>query len=233
MIIKSINPPIVENISTYNSSDYSNASGDLPKNIKHFQDWMDKIHPNWLNDGTNLNKNVSKGYGTGGKQTKNAYAKYGQSYESALQSVMGILSGTETQASSNPSTNSKPSSPSLPSSVSETNPKGEKRKGMLWDKTKGTWVKGSDWLKQHPEFASQLKGFFGNIFSGNNPLAGIFGEGKSAPEQNLGYQDNSYNPDPTKTGMSKNAKIGLAIGGSILLIIIGVAIYKSSKSKTK
>lgn len=237
MIIKSINKPIVENISNYNTIVYSNATGDLPKNIKHFQDWMDKVHPNWLNDGTNLNKNVSKGYGNGGAQTKKAYATYGTAYESALQSVLGILSGTSTGSSSPSSTTtqSAPSSPQLPPSVSETNPKGEKKKGMLWDKTKGTWVKGSDWLKAHPEFANKMKGFFGNIFSGDNPLAGLFGGSKTSSKDTVSYEDNSYNPEPTDKTMSKNAKIGLAIGGGILLLVIGIVIYKSvqTKSSTK
>lgn len=49
-----------------------------PINIEDFQDWMDKMHPNWLN-GKNLNK--KSGYGVFGPSTKNAWATYGTEYK--------------------------------------------------------------------------------------------------------------------------------------------------------
>jgi len=52
--------------------------------VMAFQDWLDKNHPNWLFDGTNLNKDIKKGYGNFGKQTSSAFQKWGKEYLSYL-----------------------------------------------------------------------------------------------------------------------------------------------------
>lgn len=218
-----------------NVGNYSSASGDLPKNIKHFQDWMDKIHPNWLNDGTNLNKNVSKGYGNGGSQTKKAYAKYGATYETALQSLMGSLGGmfsTGYSSSSNTNSTAPIESTAMPSTISATDPSGNKKPGMLWDKTKNTWVKGNDWIAAHPELSSTVKGMLGNLFNNVSTGKPVFG-GKSGG--GLKSKDKSSTADSSipdeKKKMSKGMKIGLAVGGGVLLIVIGVIVFKSMKKK--
>lgn len=46
--------------------------------IKKFQDWMDVKHPNWLDNGTSLNKGF--GYGNYGSQTTKAWIKYSTEY---------------------------------------------------------------------------------------------------------------------------------------------------------
>ena len=49
--------------------------------VKAFQDWMDKTHPFWLNNGKSLNK--GGGYGNFGSQTSAAWNKYGEEYKKA------------------------------------------------------------------------------------------------------------------------------------------------------
>jgi hypothetical protein len=51
--------------------------------VKKFQDWMDANHANWLNDGSSLNKDTSKGYGNYGSQTTKAWTSYGSAYKSS------------------------------------------------------------------------------------------------------------------------------------------------------
>ena len=51
------------------------------EDVKKFQDWMDAKHPNWLNNGTSLNK--GGGYGNFGSQTSAAWSKYSAEYLSA------------------------------------------------------------------------------------------------------------------------------------------------------
>jgi hypothetical protein len=58
---------------------------------------------------------------------------------------------------------------SLPSNVSQSNPTGQKKAGMLWDKTKGTWIKASDWLNANPQFKLALTNL------GNQALQNVFG----------------------------------------------------------
>lgn len=51
---------------------------DKPKNVKLFQDWLDKYYPNWIKGGK-LNK--GRGYGTFGPFTKAAWTKYKSQYK--------------------------------------------------------------------------------------------------------------------------------------------------------
>ena len=51
-----------------------------PKNVKVFQDWLDKYYPNWIKGGK-LNK--GRGYGTFGPYTKAAWTKYKSQYKEA------------------------------------------------------------------------------------------------------------------------------------------------------
>jgi len=54
------------------------AGADQPKNIKMFQDWLDRYYPTWLKGGK-LNK--GRGYGTFGPNTKSAWSKYKSQYK--------------------------------------------------------------------------------------------------------------------------------------------------------
>lgn len=55
-----------------------NPIGSL-SDVQEFQNWMDKNHPNWLDNGTNLNK--AFGYGNFGKQTAKAWSLYKTQYQ--------------------------------------------------------------------------------------------------------------------------------------------------------
>ena len=55
-----------------------NPNVDKPKNVKLFQDWLDKYYPNWIKGGK-LNK--GRGYGKFGPYTKAAWTKYKSQYK--------------------------------------------------------------------------------------------------------------------------------------------------------
>jgi hypothetical protein len=63
-------PPINVENATSGLKPLSNA--EIVGATKGFQNWMDAFNPNWLNDGTNINKSTAKGYGRFGTQTKKA-----------------------------------------------------------------------------------------------------------------------------------------------------------------
>ena len=54
------------------------GGGSGPKDVKVFQDWLDRYYPTWLKGGK-LNK--GKGYGTFGPNTKLAWTKYKSQYK--------------------------------------------------------------------------------------------------------------------------------------------------------
>jgi len=63
------------------------VSSNMPTDVKAFQDWMDKNHPNWVN-GKNLNK--GSGYGNFGPATQNAWA----TWKNEFQNVRGTIGTT-------------------------------------------------------------------------------------------------------------------------------------------
>lgn len=115
----------------------------------------------------------------------------------------------------------------LPNNVSETSPVGEKKKGMLWDKAKGTWVKGSDWLNRNPEFKNRLQTTGGNLLG--NLFGGIFGGSQpigsdAIPEYTT--SDTAIKDDGKKSTMSTPVKIAIGVGAAALLITIIVVATK-------
>ena len=80
-------------------------------------------------------------------------------------------------------------------------------------------------------FGQKVKEFGGE--AGKDLLGGVLG--KSTPQPTPPVEVNvTPPPPPPKKGMSKGLKIGLIVGGSLLVLtIIGVVIYKSKKSKGK
>ena len=70
------------------------ASG--PTDVKAFQDWMDKTHPNWVK-GKNLNK--GSGYGSYGPSTQSAW----NTYKTEFQNLRGTI-GTTLPKSQPPTT---------------------------------------------------------------------------------------------------------------------------------
>lgn len=61
--------------------------GSGPVDVKAFQDWMDKNHPNWVK-GKNLNK--GSGYGSYGPSTQSAW----NTYKSQFQQPVGVIGTT-------------------------------------------------------------------------------------------------------------------------------------------
>ena len=60
--------------------------------IKAFQDWLDKVHPNWINNGGGLHG--GGGYGSFGSKTQKAWSDYGTEYNTASAPVV-IAGGTK------------------------------------------------------------------------------------------------------------------------------------------
>ena len=65
---------------------------DKPTDVKAFQDWMDKTHPNWVN-GKNLNR--GGGYGNFGSATQGAWATYKTEFgtKTVPKSIGGFTAG--------------------------------------------------------------------------------------------------------------------------------------------
>jgi hypothetical protein len=65
-------------------------------------------------------------------------------------------------------------------------------------------------------------------------LAQTFGKGGQQEQPQQQQQQEQAPPPPPPKGMSKGLKMGLIIGGSVLVLtIIGVVIYKTSKGSKK
>jgi hypothetical protein len=106
----------------------------------------------------------------------------------------------------------------LPSNVSQTNPTGQKKAGMLWDKTKGTWIKATDWLNANPQFKAVLTDL------GNQALQNVFG-GMFAniltPKKSEDVIVNTPKEEPIQPKtMSNNMKIGIAIVVGAFFVIL-------------
>lgn len=139
-----------------------------------------------------LGKNLNKGSG---------YGNFGP----ATSSAWGKYS-TEYTAFITPTTTTTQTTTTQTTTEPTSQKKDEmKKKGFNWDKAKGTWTKAKD------------SGLIDN-------LLGLFGKDKpteQAPQEGGGP---SVTPPPTddKKGMSKGMKIGLAVGGALLL---GTVLY--------
>ncbi len=103
-----------------------------------------------------------------------------------------------------------------------SNAEGDEKK-KFGEKLKGAYGKSAEWLKAHPEEAAQLKQLGGTLLQ----------------KVVKGKTDTSMSTAPTETrninvtmpensGLSKNAKIGLAIGG---VAVLGIIIYLATKKK--
>ena len=107
----------------------------------------------------------------------------------------------------------------LPSNISQTNPTGQKKAGMLWDKTKGTWIKASDWLNANPQFKAILNDL------GNQALQNVFGgmfANLLAPKSTDNVQSYvpTVEPEP-KPKLSNTMKIGIAlVVGTFFVILV-------------
>lgn len=166
--------------------------------VKAFQDWMDAKHPNWVN-GSNLNK--GKGYGNvKGPTTEKMYNQYKSEYNKYLASA-GASAGT----------------PSSSPRITEASPTGEKRKGQVYDRMLGAFVKAKE---------SGLLDTLGNI-------ADRFLPGKTGGEptqQEVGPGPAYYPEAESSGGMNKTTKILIGVGSLVLLGAIIYSVTKKSKS---
>lgn len=94
---------------------------------KLFHDWLDRNKPGWHPIVKTIKKDVKKGYGVYpfSPATDEAWAKYGTEFvnfgRGMAQNVLQATQGTTT-----------------------TDPQGNVKPGMRWDKLKGIWVKAQD-----------------------------------------------------------------------------------------
>jgi hypothetical protein len=115
---------------------------------------------------------------------------------------------------------------SLPSNVSQSNPTGQKKAGMLWDKTKGTWIKASDWLNANPQFKLLLTNL------GNEALQNVFGGAFAnlfTPIEDKQPAKNVEIIEEKKSDLSPTIKVTLLIIASILLVALIVNTTKEKK----
>lgn len=102
-----------------------------------------------------------------------------------------------------------------------SNAEGDEKK-KFGEKLKGAYGKSAEWLKAHPEEAAQLKKLGG-------ALAQRVIKGKTDTSTSTASTEprniNITMPEQS-SGLSQNAKIGLAIGG---VAVLGIVIYLATK----
>lgn len=182
--------------------EWSNIDGKSSKtDILAFQKYMvEKIHP----------KSV-KVNGRWDRLTKRAWSKDGAKYEAwKTKNVSGVKDPNEAVNPNGPGGTEK--TPATDPNLSSTSPTGKEKAGAFWNKAQGVWQKAES--------------------SGTLDFLAGFLRGDTTQTNNQQEQWNA-NPvqaplTPTKTGMSKGMKIGLAVGGVVLL---GTIIYFATKKK--
>ena len=92
------------------------------------------------------------------------------------------------------------------------------KKGKIWDKAKG-WVT-SDKAKDVLRSLLEGGGFMGAI---NTLFGGGSGSGTTTTTDGT-----TTTTEPTKEGLSKNAKIGIAVG---IVALLGIVIFASTRPK--
>jgi hypothetical protein len=102
-----------------------------------------------------------------------------------------------------------------------SNGDGDAEKKKFGEKLKGAYGKSAEWLKANPESAAQLKQLGG-------ALAQRVIKGKTDTSTSTASTEprNINITMPEQSGLSQNAKIGLAIGG---VAVLGIVIYLATK----
>jgi hypothetical protein len=187
--------------------EWSNISGSSSKTeILAFQKYMVKfIHP------TSVNVN-----GKWDLKTRRAWKKDGARYEAwKTKNVAGVTDPNEAVNPNGPGGTE--STPLNDPNLSETSPTGQKKLGAFWDKTKGVWQKAE---------SSGTLDFLRGFLSGDST--------QNTQNQNWsGSQPYTPTPIPpnvrVKQPMSKGMKIGLAVGG---VVLIGTIVYFVTRKKS-
>lgn len=209
------------------SDDFYGIDGKNINQVKAFQDWLDAKGIKWVkatnsarNNGSFLKK--GSGYGTFGQSTTNAYKVYGSQWESSV--VGGSAPITATNPIVQPTGNTQSNTPPTASAVPPTaaNVEKMKKKGFNWDKAKGAWTKAQGFWGKLDE--TGLLGKAGDYFGLNLGNKQQTDGGAPVDSSELLVET----PAEEKQGMSKNMKIGLAVGGAVVLIAV---IYMVTRSK--
>ena len=188
--------------------EWSNLDGKSSKvEILAFQKYVQTaIHPNAVK----LN-------GRWDLKTKRAWKRYGRRFEDwKTKNVAGVTDPNNVVNPNGPGGTER--NPSNDPNLSNTDPSGRSRAGAFWDKTQNAWQKA-----ESTGTLDFLRGFLSGDATGNTNQNWDGGLNNNQP----------YQPTPLpnqRQGMSKGMKIGLAVGGVVLL---GTIIYFATKPKAK
>ena len=209
MIVKTINPVTINRKRISKPSEYLSANGEdefygFDANGKPQTKDETKQFQNWLDSKypTWLNGgklNGGVGYGTFGPSTTKAWGTYGSEFAKTLKT--GTPSATPT------------AEPTKDEAIAKA------KLGQIWDKNKG-WIT-SDKSK---EVLKVLLGG-GSVMDAINSLLG----GGSGGGTTNDTTTTTTTTETTKEGLSKNAKIGIAVG---IVALFGIIIYAVTRPKT-
>jgi hypothetical protein len=186
-------PVIVDNVQKSPEEYYLNADASLITSsvarIKAFQDFMDNKNATWY-----VGKKLSGGanYGKFDVVTEGAWKIYSDEFVANRPDLF-------------PQT--------VDPNLSATDPKGQRKLGKLWDKTKKAWVD------------AQEKGY---INKGVNFLNTLFGGGQSQQTQTT--EAGVPTGAPQKEAMSNTTKILLVVGG---VAVLGTIVYLATRGTSK
>ena len=188
------------------SDDFYGIDGKNKKQVEEFQKFANSKGANLVVDGLWTIKSGKK------SNTQKAYDIYGSQWES---SVVPIVAPTGNTQSSTP-----PTASAVPPTA--TNVENMTKKGFNWDKAKGAWTKAQGFWGKLDE--TGLLGKAGDYFGLNLGNKQQTDGGAPVDSSELLVET----PAEEKQGMSKNMKIGLAIGGAVVLIAV---IYMVTRPK--
>jgi hypothetical protein len=225
MIIKTINPITISGKRISKPSEYLSADGDFYDADGDYNDEFYGFDAN--GKPVKSNKTEVKQFqtfantkgeslvvdGLWGAKSETAWGKWGTDFAKSI--GLGGGSGATTQ-SSTPNV-SVPASTIVPTKEEQIE---QAKKGKIWDKAKG-WIT-SDKAKDVLRSLLEGGGFMGAINS-------LFGAGSTSAEATpSGTMPSGETPSGTKPGMSRNLKIGIAVGAIALL---GIIIYSATRPK--
>jgi hypothetical protein len=218
MIIKTINPITISGKRISKPSEYLSANGDAddfygfdangkPQNkeeVKQFQTWLIAkgvdISFKDKNGKIYSGKDAIDGDMKDGNKTGKAWNTYGAEFAKTL--------GGTTPTGTTPT-----AEPTKEEQIEQA------KKGKIWDKAKG-WIT-SDKAKDVLKSLLEGGGFMGVINA-------LFGAGSTSGDANTSGTTTTDTTLPPKPGMSRNLKIGIAIGAIALL---GIIIYSATRPK--
>lgn len=183
----------------------SSIDGKNSNQVMAFQKYANSKGANLTVDGKWTRKDGKK------SNTQIAYDKYGAEWEkSVINAQTSTPSVSSTSVGTKPETVVVTDAPNVPtgSVPTSTQVEEQKKKGVFWDKAKGVWVRAKD------------SGMLDN-------LANYFGLNTGAPTDPT--VDTNTPPIDDKPKMSKGLKIGLIVGGVVLL---GIIVFVATRPKS-